>query len=105
MVLRRYRVFGERLFRLKDLGSTRAACVDCHAQGDKLSTDLWQRYPRMDPQQGRWISLGSAIDRCLTEEVGALPLRPGSRSQLALQSYLRTLVGPSSLPLTSLERE
>lgn len=97
MVLRRYRDLGQRLFRMRDLGASRRSCLDCHSGARALGKDLWQRYPRFSPEQGHWISLGDAIDHCLRERMGTQPLRPGSRSLLALQTFLRTQTPPGDL--------
>lgn len=91
MVRRRYQALGERLFRMEDLGATRKACQDCHAGGQNLAPGFWASYPRPGPEGNRWISLRSAIDACLQERMGTPALRPGSRSQIALELYLRTL--------------
>jgi hypothetical protein len=98
MLHRRVRELGRRLFRMRDLGRSRQACQSCHAGGEGLSSDLVGRYPRFREDRKRWMTLEAAIQDCLVHRVGSERLKPGSRSAIALQLYVREASGQPASP-------
>lgn len=90
LLMRRMRNLGERIFSYPGLGRNSNSCASCHAQGKGLS-EVWKSHPKFRPELGRWITLEGAIQDCLVKNLGAEPLVTGSRSSVALQTYLKTV--------------
>lgn len=98
MLHRRVRELGRRLFRMRDLGRSRRACQSCHAGGENLAANLVDSYPRYRADRQRWMTLEGAVQDCLVRQVGSEPLKPGTRSAIALRLYLREVAGEPARP-------
>jgi len=93
LLQRRYLLQGRRLFTLDKIGHQNVACTSCHKEPPDPSNLLgvWDRYPRYHPGLHRMADLEDAVNHCITTKMAGSPLRPGTKSSLAMQIYLKSL--------------
>jgi len=93
MLLRRYLLKGRTLYTLDKIGRTKVSCATCHKPPPEPQHlhGVWDRYPRYHTGLNRMSDLEDAINYCITQKMGGLPLRPGTPSSIAMQVYLKSL--------------
>jgi cytochrome c len=93
LLTRKYHLKGERLFNLDKIGSNRIDCNSCHKEGLNENTlaGVWDKYPKYHHGLNRMADIEDAVNYCITERMKGSPLRPGTRSSLAMQIYLKSL--------------
>lgn len=90
---RKYWLKGQRLFNLNKIGSKRIDCASCHKDtpnGNSLS-GVFKQYPKYHSGLNRMADIEDAFNYCIQERMEGSPLRPGTRSSLAMQLYLKSL--------------
>ncbi len=93
LLWRRYLLKGRRLFTLDKIGHSKISCASCHKEPPHPHNliGVWNRYPRYHAGLHRMADLEDAINYCVTQKMKGSPLRPGTKSSLAMQIYLKSL--------------
>ena len=93
LLWRRYLLKGRRLFTLDKIGHSKISCASCHKEPPHQHNlvGVWNRYPRYHAGLHRMADLEDAVNFCVTERMKGSPLRPGTKSSLAMQVYLKSL--------------
>ncbi len=69
-------------------GATHHSCGDCHGAAPTTMRGVAARYPLVDPQRGRPITLAQRIQQCRTDRQQAPPLPLESDALLGLTAYV-----------------
>lgn len=92
LLTRKYHLKGERLFNLDKIGSNRIDCASCHKDGPNGNSlaGVWDKYPKYHQGLKRMADIEDAVNYCIKQRMKGSPLRPGTRSSLAMQIYLKS---------------
>jgi L-cysteine S-thiosulfotransferase len=78
---------GEKLWS-EPAGRMRQSCTGCHQDAKTSMRGVAARYPKVDAESGRLVSLEGRINLCRKRRMGAEPYKYESEDLLALTAYL-----------------
>ncbi len=78
---------GEALWN-RDAGEDKKSCASCHGAAPKTMRGVAARYPALEKQTGRPISLPQRINLCQKDHQHAAPFAPETAQMLGIESYI-----------------